>query len=114
MLSHYESLTKAARRRRFPYAAIQPDHTFIKEYSAKKYQIYDLIRPGRGIGDGCVVDLSVLKYNPNGTIAYKNNFQADFSPLLRRLKTISPPLSSISLLYSSRLPMQETKYEHLR
>lgn len=41
-------------------------------------------------------------------------FKADFSPLPRRPKNISLPLSSIPLLYSPKLPIQETKYEHLQ
>ncbi|KAL4721548.1 hypothetical protein ACJJTC_008314 [Scirpophaga incertulas] len=75
----------------------------------KKYQIYDSIRPGRSAGDDCVVDLRVLKYNPNGTIEFKKHFKDDFSPLPWRPKPISAVVNNVPPLYSSRLPILDTK-----
>ena len=66
--SQYATLTKQARKKPSPYRVIQPDHTIFKDYGIKEYQVYDSIRPGRSAGDDCVVDLRVLKYNPDGTI----------------------------------------------
>ncbi|CAH2108601.1 unnamed protein product [Euphydryas editha] len=80
----------------------------------KEYQIYDSIRPGRSAGDDCVVDLRVLKYNPNGTIEFKKHFKDDFCPLPRRPKPISAVVNNVPPLYSSRLPIFENKYQHLQ
>ncbi|RVE41537.1 hypothetical protein evm_013814 [Chilo suppressalis] len=110
----YASLTKEARKKPFPYKVIQPDHTFFKDYSAKEYQVYDSIRPGRSSGDNCVVDLRVLKYNANGTIEFKKHFDEEFRPLPRRPRNISTLISEVPFLYSSRLPILESKYLHLQ
>ncbi|CAH2986745.1 unnamed protein product [Chilo suppressalis] len=112
--SQYASLTKEARKKPFPYKVIQPDHTFFKDYSAKEYQVYDSIRPGRSSGDNCVVDLRVLKYNANGTIEFKKHFDEEFRPLPRRPRNISTLISEVPFLYSSRLPILESKYLHLQ
>lgn len=112
--SQYASLTKEARKNPFPYKVVQPDHTFFKDYSLKEYQVYDSIRPGRSAGDDCVVDLRALKYNPDGTIEYKKHFQHEFTPLPRRPRSISTLIDSVPPLYSSRLPIMESKYEHLQ
>lgn len=112
--SQYATITKVARKNPFPYKVEQPDHTFFKDYSVKEYQVYDSIRPGRVSGDDCVVDLRVLKYNPNGTIEFKKHFESEFTPLPRRPKNISTLLSNVPRLYESRLPILESKYEHLQ
>ncbi|XP_037298683.1 uncharacterized protein LOC115454616 [Manduca sexta] len=112
--SQYATITKVARKNPFPYKVEQPDHTFFKDYSVKEYQVYDSIRPGRVSGDDCVVDLRVLKYNPNGTIEFKKHFESEFTPLPRRPKNISTLISNVPRLYESRLPILESKYEHLQ
>lgn len=112
--SQYATLTKQARKKPSPYRVIQPAHTFFKDYGIKEYQIYDSIRPGRTTGDDCVVDLRVLQYSPDGTIQYKNHFKDDLSPLPRRPRNILTLLDSVPLLFPSRVPIQESKYQHLQ
>lgn len=112
--SQYASITKEARKHPSPYQVFQPDYTFFKDYSLKEYQIYDSIPPGRSAGDDCIVDLRVLKYNPNGTIEFKKHFKDDFCPLPRRPKPISAVVNNVPPLYSSRLPIFESKYQHLQ
>ena len=69
--SQYSLVTKEARRNPSPYEVAMVEHTFFKDYSIKSYLIYDTIRPGRGTGAKCVVDITVLKYNPDGTVGFK-------------------------------------------
>lgn len=112
--SQYATLTKQARKKPSPYKVIQPDHTFFKDYGIKEYQVYDSIRPGRTAGDDCVVDLRVLKYNPDGTIQYKKNFKDDLTQLPRRPRNILTLRNSVPLLFSTRVPILESKYLHLQ
>lgn len=112
--SQYATLTKEARNKPSPYKVIQPDHTFFKDYGIKEYQVYDSIRPGRTAGDDCVVDLRVLKYNPNGTIEYKKHFKDNFVLLPRRPRNIITLTNNLPLLFSSRVPILESKYLHLQ
>lgn len=112
--SQYASLTKQARNKPFPYRVIQPDHTFFKDYGMKEYQFYDSIRPGRSAGDDCAVDLRVLKYNSEGTIQYKKHFKDEFTVLPRRPRNISTLANSVPLLFPSRVPILESKYQHLQ
>lgn len=60
--SQYATITKEARSMPCPYEVITPDYTFFKDFSVKDYQIYESIRPGRGAGDNCVVDIRALRY----------------------------------------------------
>ncbi|CAH2095416.1 unnamed protein product [Euphydryas editha] len=112
--SQYATLTKQARKKPSPYRVIQPDHTFFKDYGIKEYQVYDSIRPGRTSGDDCVVDLRVLKYNPDGTIQYKKHFNDDLTLLPRRPRNIITLANCVPLLFSSRVPILESKYLHLQ
>uniref|UniRef100_A0A2H1WLH6 SFRICE_019922 n=1 Tax=Spodoptera frugiperda TaxID=7108 RepID=A0A2H1WLH6_SPOFR len=112
--SQYATITKEARKVPSPYEVITPDYTFFKDFGLKDYLIYDSIRPGRGAGDRCVIDIKALKYNPNGTIEYKLHFSDDFVPLPRRPKKITSLINSAPLLYESRQPISKTKYDHLQ
>nr|XP_026498301.1 uncharacterized protein LOC113402304 [Vanessa tameamea] len=110
--SQYSSITKEARLNPSPYEVATVEHTFFKDYSIKNNFIYDTIRPGRGTGVNCVVDLRALKYNPNGTIDYKLDYNDEFRPLPRRPKRIEPSLPP--QLFTHRLPISKSKYEHLQ
>lgn len=112
--SQYATITKEARSKPCPYEVISPDYTFFKDFSVKDYQIYESIRPGRGAGDHCVVDIRALRYNSNGTIDYKLHFADDFIPLPRRPKKVSSLIDSVPTLYESRQPISKIKYDHLQ
>lgn len=112
--SQYATITKEARKTPCPYDVITPDYTFFKDFSFKDYQVYESIRPGRGAGDHCVVDIRAMRYNPNGTIDYKLNFADDFTPLPRRPKKVSSLTDSVPPLYSSRQRISKAKYDHLQ
>lgn len=110
--SQYSSVTKEARLNPSPYEVVTADHTFFKDYSIKSNLIYDTIRPGRGTGAKCVVDIRVLKYNPNGTIEYKLNYNDEFQPLPQRPKKVGPVIPP--QLFTEKLPITKSKYEHLQ
>lgn len=112
LLSQYRSVTKEARLKPFPYDVMQVDHTFFKDFS--KNLLYDTIRPGRGRGDKCVTDIRVLKYNPNGTIEFKLNYDDEFQPLPKRPKRIDIESTAPNQLFFFPLPIAKTKYEHLQ
>lgn len=112
--SQYATITKEARKVPSPYEVITPDYTFFNDFSLKNYLIYESIRPGRGAGDHCVVDIRALRYNPSGTIDYKLHFADDFNPLPRRPKKITCLIDSVPSLYESRQPITKTKYDHLQ
>lgn len=110
--SQYSPITKEARLNPSPYKVATIDHTFFKDYSIKNNLIYDTIRPERGIGVKCVVDIRVLKYNPNGTIEYKLNYHDKFQLLPQRPKRIEPFISP--QLFANGLPISKSKYKHLQ
>ena len=110
--SQYSLVTKEARRNPSPYEVAMVDHTFFKDYSIKSYFIYDTIRPGRGTGSKCVVDIRVLKYNPNGTIDFKLSYDEQFKQLPQRPKRVQPVIPP--QLFTERLPISKSKYDHLQ
>lgn len=112
--SQYATITKEARTKPCPYEVITPDHTFFKDFSNKDYHIYESIRPGRGAGDHCVVDIRALRYNPNGTIDFKLHFTDEFSPLPRRPKKLSSVIDMVPALYETRQAIAKTKFYHLQ
>ena len=76
------------------------------------YLFYDTICPGRGTGAKYVVDIRVLKYNPNGTIDFKLSYDEQFKQLPltpKRVQPVTPPQ-----LFTERLPISKSKYDHLQ
>ncbi|KAL4716227.1 hypothetical protein ACJJTC_004721 [Scirpophaga incertulas] len=113
--SQYANITKEARSASSPYEVILPDFTFFKDFGLKDFQVYDSIRPGRGKRDNCVVDLRVLRYNSNGTIDFKLHFADEvYTVLPRRPKNVSLLIDELPPLYTSRLAIAKTKYDHLQ
>ncbi|CAB3249531.1 unnamed protein product [Arctia plantaginis] len=110
--SDFISVTKEARKKPTPYEAIHVDHSFVKDYSDKSTWRYSSIRPGRKDGDPVVVDIRALSYNPAGTIAYKINFDDDWTDLPIRPKTLRS--INYSNLHSAPIPIASTKFNHLQ
>ena len=110
--SQYSLVTKEARSNPSPYEVAIVDHTFFKDYSIKSYLIYDTIHPGRGTGAKRVVDIRVLKYNPNGTIDFKLSYDEQFKQLPQRPKRVQPVIPP--QLFTERLPISKSKYDHLQ
>lgn len=110
--SEYATVTREARKKPFPYKALYLDHSFFTNYSDKRLWIYDSIRPGRKVNDPTVIDLRVIKYDPNGIIYYKLDFTEDFQELPTRPKTVK--YEEFPRLYNERLKIKKTKWEHLQ
>ena len=74
------------------------------------------IRPGRKQGDPVVTDLRALKYNSDGSIDFKLDFRHEWSRLPQRQNrwTGAGPQYQPTKLYSEKLPIDGTKYQHLQ
>lgn len=109
--SQYAELTKQARKKPFPYRSIYLDHTFFVDFSKKNTIAYESIRPGKKIGDPTVHDLRALRYNPDGTVEWKINFEDGYKPLPRRRREVS---TEFLPLHGSRLKIKKSKWDHLQ
>lgn len=110
--SDYITVTKEARRKPTPYEAIHVSQNLLKNYGDKSTWSYNSIRPGRKAGDPAVVDLRAIKYNPEGTISYKINFDDDWTELPIRPKKLSSV--TYSNLHDAPIPIASTKFNHLQ
>lgn len=109
----YAQLAREARKYSFPYRSEYLDFTFFRDLSQKETMTYESIRPGKKLGNPKVTDLRALRYNPNGTIDYKLNFDDDYTPLPVRVKPISGCVN-FPQLNSSRLKIKKSKWDHLQ
>lgn len=71
--------------------------TFFKKYELKSYRC-DTIRPGKKAGDPTVTYVKALRYNSEGSIEFKLNFDDEYSDLnsvqkqRKKTGTISSPI----------------------
>ncbi|WAR08886.1 LOW QUALITY PROTEIN: hypothetical protein MAR_018844 [Mya arenaria] len=82
--------------------------------SCHNFTIYDMTTASCG---ATVTDIRVLKYNTDGSIAYKLNHSDEFSDITkpRSSRVASPSISDmVENLYSHRLSIRKQKYEHLQ
>ncbi|KAK9744311.1 hypothetical protein QE152_g7933 [Popillia japonica] len=109
----YIEICRKARRNPFPYNVHYLTHEFFKNFKLIN-QYYSSIRPGRTTGDPVVSNINGLKYE-NGSIQYKLRHTSEWTDLPRRIwKPVSnTPISSVPVLYGSRLKIKKEKYEHL-
>ena len=69
------------------------------------------------MGDPTVADVCALKYTPDGRIQYKFDFPTEWSDLPKPRKSkrkTKDVVLGITPLYNERLPMKQTKYQHLQ
>lgn len=111
--SDYVSVTKEARLKPFPYKVEYLNHTFFKNYDSSQTHNYSSIRPGNKVNDPTVANICHLLYTPQGIIYYKLDFLDDLQQLPRRPRKITTVMEYPNL-YSSRLKIQSSKYEHLQ
>lgn len=71
------------------------------------------LRPGRVAGDPVVTDIHCLRYDTNGQISFKLSFEDDYAELPRRPRPVDKDFQ-LQQLYSSRLPITKTKWNHLQ
>lgn len=113
MPSQYSQYSKEARKKPFPYRSVYLDFQFFRDFSDKRTMIYESIRPGKRTGDPKVTNLRALKYNPDGTIEFKVNFDDEYQLLpVRQMRyvhnVVFPPL------HSARLKIKKSKWDHLQ
>lgn len=70
---------KKARMKTTPYDVKYVDHTFFKNYDASLKAIKS-IRPGKKVGDPCVVGRVALQYKPD-ELNFKLRFTDEWKPL---------------------------------
>lgn len=110
----YVRYTELARKKPSPYVAEKLSFSDFKDFSAKKYQRYPTIRPGRIKNDPVVTDLRVLRYLPNGDIEYKVNFDKDYKLLPQRKKSEQFTSPVYPTLHRAALPIETRKWQHLQ
>lgn len=116
--SDYMRITKSARTKPFPYNVKYCDVNFFKKYELDSYR-FDTIRPGKKAGDPTVANIKALRYNCDGSIEFKLNFDDDYLDLnsvqKQRKKTSKTLFPTIyGPLHTSDLKIQKTKWEHLQ
>lgn len=115
--SQYPILIKEARKNPSPFEVRYLSHEFFMKYDNKDNFRYQSIRPGRKKDDPTVNQLKCLKYESDGIIYYKTDYQQEcYAPLPQRLNgnlTANIPKKQL-LLYKNRLPITKQKYDHLQ
>lgn len=80
----------------------------------RDFHVYSSIVPGRRPGDPNVTDIRALKYSPEGVIYYKTDFNDSYKLLSQRTKRIDFSSVKYKRLYSERLKIKKSKYDHLQ
>lgn len=58
--------------------------------------VYNSIKSGKNTGDPMAHDLKAIRYNPDGTIEYKTDFDDDYVKFPARRKEISVDFSPLN------------------
>lgn len=82
--SDYETISKAARNKPFPYDVRSMEYHEFKNYAEKNLHRYSSIRPGKTPHDPVVTDIRAIKYTPDGQITVKLDFDEEWQDLPRR------------------------------
>ncbi|KAK3757809.1 hypothetical protein RRG08_036698 [Elysia crispata] len=94
-----------------PYQVKYLDHTLFSNY--KDFGNLKSIKPGKKATAPNVTKLRALKYTPDGSMFFKTSFADDWELLpLPRNDVI--PVNGPDRLYSSRLKIKQSKYDHLQ
>lgn len=116
--SDYIKITKTARSKPFPYEIKDCDISFFLNYQ-KNVNRYDSIRPGKATGDATVTQIKALRYNCNGTIEYKLNFDdeyySDLAIAQKKRKTVEIHSPIIyEQFHKSPLKIPKSKWQDLQ
>lgn len=106
----YLQIFRSARQHPEPYEVVYLDHSFFKDYT--KIGGYSSIRPGNMAGDPVVTDVRGLRYSPDGTIAFKTDYQSEWKTLPRHAKPVS--LLPNAALQNGCVTIKTTKFIHLQ
>lgn len=111
--SDYASVTKEARLNPKPYGVQILEHTFFKNFSDSKFLRYASIRPGKKSNEPVVNDIKCIKYEPDGTIQVKLDYDSDYIDLPVRPK-IFDPITKYPRLLRGRCKIKKEKFQHLQ
>lgn len=116
--SDYIKITKTARSKPFPYEIKDCDISFFFNYQ-NNVNRYDSIRPGKATGDPTVTQIKALRYNCNGTIEYKLNFDdeyySDLAIAQKKRKTVEIHSPIIyEQFHKSPLKIPKSKWQDLQ
>lgn len=93
------------------YTTKNLEYNIFRDYTKVKGGVKS-IRPGRVAGDPTVNDLRALRYQPDGRILYKTNFDEDWAVLPAR----SAPFNmddEVPRLYQEPQKIESTKFAHM-
>lgn len=92
------------------YTVDYVDHSF---YTKLGY--YTSIRPGVGVGSPVVTDIRLLKYSPDGLIAYKINYTDEsYTDLRKPRNAVNTFDENITRSFSKPLKLKKSKFQHLQ
>ncbi|XP_067283020.1 uncharacterized protein [Pseudorasbora parva] len=107
--AQYIALMKSARSKPSPYEVKYVDHNFFQDFT--KLSLCESIHPGIKLCDPPVHDIRAIRYNINGTMDYKIQHSADWTPFSKRQLQHT---TSVTPLYTECLKIKEMKYRHLQ
>ena len=111
--SDYVTACQEARAKPKPYNVCYLEHSYFKDF--RGVQIYNSIRPGSKVGDPTVTDIRALRYSPDGSIHYKLRFSEDWTLLPHRRSKVTPrEFEMLPQLYTERLNISKTKFDHFQ
>lgn len=90
------------------------DHTLYRDYGKEENMVYSSIRPGKRAGDPKVTDLVMLRYDPNGKMFYKLDFDEELRELPCRAKPVLGPTDSFPKLFSDTPKIPKHKFSDLQ
>jgi len=99
-----------------PYEATYLHYGFFKDMEDPRIVTYKSIRPGKKVGDPCVVDIRQIHYGFDGEIEVKLRHSDKETTILptRPAKKEPVELDELTPLYKSELPIKIRKYNDLQ
>ncbi|KAK7130348.1 hypothetical protein R3I93_019849 [Phoxinus phoxinus] len=111
--AQYVALMKTARSKPNLYKVKYVDHNFFQDFT--KLSLCKSIHPGIKLCDPSVHDISAIRYNINGTMDFKIQHSADWTPFSKhQLQHTTSASPAVTPLYTESLKIREIKYRHLQ
>ncbi|XP_061528459.1 uncharacterized protein LOC133400154 isoform X1 [Phycodurus eques] len=85
------------------------DHNFFTDY--RQLNLSVSIQPS---GDASVEDVRAIRYNTDGTMAYKLDHFEEWQPYASPLPRMEGPVGTVSPLYRNRQKLSSIKFQHLQ
>ncbi|XP_051746313.1 uncharacterized protein LOC127510601 isoform X1 [Ctenopharyngodon idella] len=110
--AQYVALMKTAWSKPNPYKVKYVDHNFFQDFT--KLRLCKSIHPGIKLDDPS--DIRAIRYNINGTMDFKIQHSADWTPFSKnqQIQHTNSSSPSVTPLYTESLKIKEMKYRHLQ